>query len=94
VFRVVDIRVINDPRNCELISGNTMSPPELSTDAPILDVVKPVIPFLFSTAFFRKNNKLFVTDSICRSLGHIFAVNVPLRKQKRLQDIVTFAAST
>lgn len=82
---ILGIGVIDDARDFAKISWDSMSPPELSTDAPILNLFKPVKPCLF--VLFRNDKKVLTSDSITRSFGKIFTVNVPLRLKEGLDNI-------
>ena len=87
VLGIVFIRVIDYTRYRNHVNRDAMAPPQLTTDAPVLDVFKPVKPCLF--VCFWQNQKVFVSDGIARTFRHVFAVNIPLRFKIRLNNIIT-----
>jgi hypothetical protein len=66
-----------------------VSPPELSTDAPVLNVIEPLEPDLFFT--LGQDGEFSLAHSISGSFGHTTTADVPLRKNKRLDDILTLS---
>mmetsp|Transcript_454 Transcript_454/g.1152 ORF Transcript_454/g.1152 Transcript_454/m.1152 type:complete len:275 (-) Transcript_454:1303-2127(-) len=73
-------------------SRDLVTPPQLSTDTPISDVIKPLEPRLF--VFGRDDLEFPVADGICRSLRHIFAVHIPLWSNHGFQNISRTRAKT
>jgi hypothetical protein len=66
-----------------------MSPPELSADAPVLNVIKPLEPDLLLT--LGQDSEFALTDSIGGPLGHAATADVPLGENKGLNDILTLS---
>jgi hypothetical protein len=64
-----------------------MTPPYLSGNAPVLDVLEPVIPVFLELLW--KNGELFGFNCLDHFLSDILAVNVPLRSQHWFNDIST-----
>mmetsp|Transcript_113724 Transcript_113724/g.317616 ORF Transcript_113724/g.317616 Transcript_113724/m.317616 type:complete len:208 (-) Transcript_113724:465-1088(-) len=62
-----------------------MSPPELSTNAPVSNIIEPLEPGLF--VFGRNNLQFSIANRVRGSLGHAVAVDVPLRSDHGFQNI-------
>ena len=67
VILVLAIRVVDDSGNLNEIGRDTVTPPELARDAPVLNLLQPVEPG--ALVLLRNNGKLLVTHSIARSFG-------------------------
>mmetsp|Transcript_26809 Transcript_26809/g.37797 ORF Transcript_26809/g.37797 Transcript_26809/m.37797 type:complete len:241 (-) Transcript_26809:906-1628(-) len=64
-----------------------MSPPKLTTDTPIPNVVKPIEPCLFMIS--RNDFKFSISYSVGGTLGHIVAIYIPLRCNHGFQNVTT-----
>lgn len=64
----------------------SVSPPDLSADAPILNVFEPTVPIL--DEHFRLDHQLAVLYDFDEILGHILAVDVPLRLEHWLNNVL------
>jgi hypothetical protein len=69
------------------VDGTSVAPPDLSGDAPVLNILKPIIPIFLE--FLWKNSKFFGFHSFNHFLSNILAVYVPLGSQHRFNDIST-----
>ena len=63
-----------------------MSPPNLSTDAPVLNVFKPAEPFSFKVV--RSDDELFLFDEFDQLLADLLAVYVPLWLEHGFDNVV------
>ena len=86
VLGVIFIRVIDNSWDGNHVNRDAMAPPQLTTDTPVLNVLKPVKPGFFVT--FWQNQKVFITDGVAGTFCHVFAINVPLRFQKWFNNVV------
>lgn len=59
---VLAVRVVDDAWNLDKVSRDTVAPPELARDAPVLDLLEPIEPS--ALMLHRENNKLLVADGI------------------------------
>mmetsp|Transcript_5065 Transcript_5065/g.19540 ORF Transcript_5065/g.19540 Transcript_5065/m.19540 type:complete len:306 (-) Transcript_5065:1289-2206(-) len=71
---------------------NTMTPPKLTGDAPVTNVLQPSEPRRFHES--RENFKSLVASGIARLLCHVLAIDPPLRLEHRFDDILTTATKT
>mmetsp|Transcript_33974 Transcript_33974/g.53023 ORF Transcript_33974/g.53023 Transcript_33974/m.53023 type:complete len:257 (-) Transcript_33974:1016-1786(-) len=69
-----------------------MTPPQLTTDTPIADVVEPIEPRLF--VLFRNDLQFLISDGIGGSLGHGIAVDVPLGGDHGFENVSRSRAKT
>ena len=74
-----DGRPIGSP---DVIDGQAMAPPELATDAPVVDASQPVEPDLLEA--IGNDRQLLLLDSSDGSLGHAVHLEEPLLRQQRL----------
>ena len=77
---------------CSEPRRDLVSPPQLSTNTPILDVIQPVEPSSFVIRWH--NLQVSVSNRICGSLGHSLAIDVPLRSNHGFQNITRARAET
>jgi len=89
---VVDIWVVNHSWDLDKIHWDSVTPPKLSGDAPVLDVFEPLVPSFLVELW--NDLEILVSDGINRSFGHIFAINIPLWLEEWLNDIITLRAHT
>jgi hypothetical protein len=83
---VLNIRVINYTGYLAEISRDAVTPPELSANAPILDLLKPVEPS--ALAFLWQDLKISRSHSITRAAGELFAICIPLGLKEGFNDVV------
>ena len=62
-----------------------MTPPKLSANTPVANIIKPHEPSLLMLLGY--DLKLSVADGISGALGHAIAINVPLRGNHGLENI-------
>ena len=82
--------MINFTWNLYKIGWDSVTPPELSTDAPVLDVLKPSEPCLLFA--FWNDCQFLASDSFTSSSCHIFAIDIPLWFQVRFDDVSSLCA--
>mmetsp|Transcript_65894 Transcript_65894/g.106266 ORF Transcript_65894/g.106266 Transcript_65894/m.106266 type:complete len:493 (+) Transcript_65894:1308-2786(+) len=76
----------------DFVGGNAVTPPELTRDAPVLDVLQPVVPGLVVELWL--NLELARPHSLDTLVGQLLAVHPPLRLQVRLDDVLRARAQT
>ena len=74
----------------DIVGRNTMAPPELTRDTPVLDVTQPAEPVAFG--HLGRDLHLTVLDSLDTSVSHLLAVDPPLGLHERLNHITRLAA--
>mmetsp|Transcript_15190 Transcript_15190/g.16897 ORF Transcript_15190/g.16897 Transcript_15190/m.16897 type:complete len:238 (-) Transcript_15190:959-1672(-) len=86
------IRSIQDTFNSNQISRASVSPPQLTGDTPILDILQPIVPGLF--VMLRNQLEITISDGGNSSSSQIVAFHPPLRFDHGFNDILTSGAKT
>lgn len=68
----------------DVVHGDTMAPPQLPTDTPIVDVLQPIEPHFIET--FGDNVQFFVANGVNSLRSHRVHLDEPLRRDERFND--------
>jgi len=80
-----DLRHIH-PSHLDVVGWDTVPPPELTRHAPITDVVEPTEPRL--VVLLGDDLQVAMPHRVGSALGHVAAVDPPLRLEHRLDNVL------